>query len=188
MNKFSPFTSLLFVLFFLTSPYSFSGEKGFHLSVSGMFLTNSTSQGGQGPQGSTVLTHTELIYHGAWWGIGTFLSYDLQGSTEKDTAIGPKLELHAGPFYLEFGYAPFLQRAYTDRTIARQTGYGLLYGLGVRFNLSTGSGSSGTYSGFFIQSSYKYRTQIIDKQDGATLSQPIQQNDGYPTFGIGYVF
>lgn len=166
----------------------FGGETGLHLGVAGMFLINSTQQGGQGPQGSTVLTQTELVYHGKWWGIGGFYLYDLQGSTQTDMAAGPKLELHAGPFYVEFGYAPFMQRAFTDRTIARQTGYALLGGLGVRFNLGQGGGGSGTYKGFFIQSTYKYRMQVIQKQDGADLSQPIQQVDGYPLIGAGYVF
>jgi hypothetical protein len=166
---------------------AFGGDSGFLASVSGMFLFNSATQGGQGPQGSTVLTQTDLIYHGNWWGIGGFFLYDMQGSTQTDTAVGPKIELHAGVFYLEFGYAPMMTRAFTDRTIARQTGYAMMGGLGVRFHLGMG-GSSGSYKGFFLQSIYKYRMQVIQKQDGVDLTQPIQQVDGYPLFGVGYVF
>lgn len=164
------------------------GERGMHLALGAMALTNSTSQGGQGPSGSTILTQTELTYHGEWWGAGTFFQYDRQGSNQTDTALGPKLELHHGPFYLEGGYALLMQRAFTDRSIAKQTGSAWVLGMGVRFMLSATPGGTGGGPGFFLQFTYKYRIQSIKKQDEAELSEPITQKDGYPLFGIGLLF
>lgn len=154
------------------------------LSVSLMALTSSTKQGGEGPAGSTVLSQTEYVYAWPDFGAGFFFLYDLQGSTEKDSAYGPKLEAYLDPFYVEVGYAFAATRAYTDRTIAEQTGTGLFYGLGVRFKL----GPPGPGAGWFFQASYKQRTLNIDKQDGAALGDPIQQTDGYPLVGIGRQF
>jgi hypothetical protein len=77
------------------------------------------------------------------------------------------------------------KRAYTDRTIAEQTGDGIYYGLGARFNLGAAKGPSG---GWFFQASYKMRTLNIKKQDGAQLDEPIKQTDGFPLIGLGYQF
>ncbi len=153
-----------------------------------MAMTNSTKQGGQGPEGSTLLTQSEVNYHFDWTGLGLFFQYDKQGSNETDTAFGPKIELHTGPFYLEGGYALSVKRAYTDRTIEAQTGSGWILGLGTRFMLGGGPGSTGSGGGIFLQFSYKYRIQSIREQDGVKLSEPITQKDGYPLFGIGFRF
>lgn len=151
-----------------------------------MALTSSTKQGGNGPSGSTVLSQSEYVYGWPHFGFGMFFLYDMQGSTEKDTAYGPKLEAYWDPFFLEVGYAMAVKRAYTDRTIADQTGDGLLYGLGARFKLGAAGGAGG--SGWFFQASYKMRTFNIKKQDGVDLDETIQQNDGYPLLGIGLQF
>ncbi len=182
----------------LTGLQARAGDRGVHLAISGMALTNSSEQGGKGPSGSTLLTHHDLVYHGSWWGLGAFSQYDKQGSNQTDFAVGPKMELHWSAFYVEGGWAPYLHRAFTDRSIARQTGNGWVFGGGVRVKLGGGGnasagysdGSSGTPSsgGFFLQFSYKYRIQNINKQDDTKLSEPIKQKDGYPLFGIGYVF
>jgi hypothetical protein len=110
----------------------------------------------------------------------------MQGSAEKDSAYGPKLEAYFDPFYLEVGYLFKAQRAYTDRTIADQTGDGLLYGVGARFKLGAAGGAGA--SGWFFQASYKLRTFNIKKQDGVALDEPIRQDDGYPLLGIGLQF
>lgn len=161
-----------------------AAQKKQILSASVMALTSSTKQGGDGPSGSTVLSQSEYVYGWPYLGLGFFFLYDLQGSAEKDSAYGPKLEAYLDPFYLELGYAYSVKRAYTDRTIAEQTGDGIFYGLGARFKL--GAASPG--SGFFFQASYKFRTYNIKKQDGVDLTEPIQQTDGYPLFGLGYQF
>lgn len=166
---------------------AFAGDPGWHFATSLMALSNSTKQGGQGPSGSTLLTQTELHYHFAWWGLGTFFQFDKQGSAETDTALGPKVELHTGPFYFEYGYAFLMQRAFTDRTVAKQNGSAHVFGIGVRFSLGAAGGRGGG-GGLFIQSVYKYRIQTIKEQDGALLSESISQTDGYPLFGIGYKF
>ncbi len=163
-----------------------AGEQGLHLAMGVMALTNSTEQGGQGPKGSTILTQTELVYHGPWWGLGGYFQYDMQGSNEKDTAVGPKGELHFGPFYFQGGYSLLMQKAFTDRSIAKQTGKGWVFGVGARFKLGASSGS--TASGPFLQFTYVYRIQNVEKQDGVVLSEPISQKDGYPLFGIGIIF
>lgn len=178
------FLTLCFVS--LNCPEAMAGERGMHLAVGMMAFMNSTSQGGQGTEGSTVLTQSELFYHGPWWGIGTFFQYDKQGSNETDTAFGPKLELHAGPFYVEGGYAPLMQRAFTDRSIEKQTGNAWLLGVGTRFMLGTTGGAG--KGGIFLQFSYKYRIQNIIKQDNVPISEKIIQKDGYPLFGIGLLF
>jgi hypothetical protein len=167
-------------------------DKGFRAAASGMALFNSSQQGGQGPSGSTLLTHADLVYSGKFWSVGAFGQFDKQGGSETDTAIGPKIELHYNVFYLEGGWAPFMHRAFTDRSIALQTGSAWLMGVGVRVSLGGGKapvpkGGSGP-RGMFLQFSYKYRVQLIDKQDSVVLSDPIIQRDGYPLFGIGYKF
>lgn len=161
------------------------GVKKQMVSASLMALSSSTKQGGDGPAGSTVLSQSEYIYAWPGFGAGLFFLYDMQGSTEKDSAYGPKFEGYLDPFYVEVGYAMVAKRAYTDRTIADQTGDGLFYGLGARFKLGAAAGPGG---GWFFQASYKLRTLNIKKQDGNDIDEPIRQSDGYPLLGIGYQF
>lgn len=158
-----------------------AGPKSKHiLSFTGIVLASSTSQGGQGPSGSTLLTHTEYVYNWKWIGLGIFTQYDMQGSSEKDSTYGPKLEFKMGSkFYAEVDYATSAKRAFTDRNIAEQTGSGMIYGVGFRF---------GVGKKFIFQASYKYRMLEFNKQDGIDLTEPIQQNDGYPAVGFGYAF
>ncbi len=182
-----PITALAALLSLSASPEALGGERGLHLSISGMALTNSSQQGGSGPSGSTILSQTDLIWHGPWWGLGVFGQYDKQGSNETDTAFGPKLELHWNVFYAELGYAALMQRAFTDRSIAKQTGYAWLYGGGVRVPLGGQPGQQSS-SGFFLQFSYKFRTQTLKMQDNVALGDPIIQSDGYPLMGLGYHF
>lgn len=162
------------------------GTKKQMISVSMMALTSSTKQGGQGPSGSTVLSQSEYIYAWPNFGLGMFFQYDMQGESQKDTAYGPKLEAYWDPFFIELGYAVAAKRAFTDRTIADQTGSGTVFGLGLRFNIGAAGGAGGT--GLFFHASYKYRTYQFNKQDGATITEPIQQTDGYPLLGLGYSF
>ncbi|XGC79561.1 hypothetical protein ACES2L_09500 [Bdellovibrio bacteriovorus] len=175
---------LVFILFVTSTSMAQSTPGKKHVfSFSAMALSSSTKQGGDGPSGSTVLSHSEYVWSGERFGFGAFFQYDMQGTTEKDSVYGPKLEIYLRPFFFEFGYALSAKRAYTDRTIAEQTGDGTFYGVGARFNL----GAGGT-SGWFFQASYKIRTLNIKKQDGTELDEPIQQTDGYPLIGIGYQF
>lgn len=156
------------------------GFEGISVATGVMALTNSTKQGGQGAEGSTILTQTDVTYNGTWWGAGAFFQYDQQGKNEKDTAAGLRLEAHLDPFYAELGYALMMNRSFTDRAIAEQTGKALTLGLGARFESST--------PGIFYQFAYKLRTQTITEQDGEPLDEPITQTDGYPLFGIGVHF
>jgi hypothetical protein len=173
----------------ILSPSAEAHDKGFRGAVSGMALFNSSQQGGQGPSGSTILTHADLVYSGKFWSIGMFGQYDRQGASETDTALGPKLELHWSVFYLEGGWAPIMNRAFTDRSIAQQNGSAWLTGAGVRVPLGGGKATAkGASGGAFLQFSYKYRVQFINEQDGVVLTDTIIQRDGYPLFGIGYKF
>lgn len=163
------------------------GAKKQMISASLMALTSSTKQGGQGPSGSTVLSQSEYVYGWPSFGLGFFFMYDMQGSTEKDSAYGPKLEYYFfDTFFLELGYAMAVKRAYTDRTVADQTGTGMHYGFGTRFKLGQGGGQGGV--GWFFQASYKLRTQTLKQQDGIDLTEPITQTDGYPLIGLGFQF
>jgi hypothetical protein len=155
-------------------------RNGFSFATGIMALTNSTSQGGQGSKGSTLLTQTDATYHGGYWGAGLFFQYDKQGDSEVDTATGLRLEGTLDPFYLEYAYAFRMNRSFTDRAIAEQEGKGNTVGIGARFGIGTGLA--------FMQFSYKYRTQTVTTQDGEDLEQPITQIDGYPLFGIGIGF
>lgn len=186
---------LLFAtVLFLQAPHALAqggggggGSSGgrYSLATGIMALTNSTKQGGQGTEGSTILTQTDLSYNGSWWSAGAFFQFDKQGENETDTAAGPRIEAHLHPFYLDVGYALMMNRSFNDRAIAEQTGKSLTLGLGARFS-ATG-GASGT-SGLFYQFSYKFRTQTVTEQDGEELDEPITQTDGYPLFGIGFGF
>lgn len=155
------------------------------ISVSAMALTSSTVQGGQGPAGSTVLSQSEYVYSRGHFGFGLFFQYDMQGSNEKDSLYGPKVEADFGIWFFELAYAVSAKRAFTDRNIAEQSGDGTILGLGVRFSLA---GKSGGARGPFFQAAYKMRTMRIKNQDGVALDQPIEQKDGYPLVGIGYQF
>jgi hypothetical protein len=153
-----------------------------------MALSNSTHQGGQGTEGSTFLSQTDISYHGSWWALGAFFQYDKQGKSEIDTASGPRMEIFWKVFYLDYAYGIQMNRSYNDRAIAEQTGSSSTLGLGTRFNL-TGSTTEGSgLKGVFLQFSYKIRTQTVKKQDSRDLSEPIIQKDGYPLFGIGFGF
>ena len=142
-----------------------------------MALTNSTKQGGQGTEGSTILTQLEGTWHFDWYAAGMFVQYDRQGDSETDFSVGPRIEFTLNPFYLGLGYMAIMSRNFTDRAIEKQSGSGHFIELGVRSQLQ------GTP--FFLQTSYKYRTQIIEEQDGEELSEPITQVDGYPLFSVG---
>ena len=159
---------------------SSSGRTGISIATGVMALFNSTSQGGQGAQGSTVLTQTDVSYHDNWWAAGVYIQYDKQGDSQTDYSAGPRLELAFDPFYVEVGYALQMNRYYIDRAVAEQSGGSTHFGLGVRTKLGA--------SAWFLQSSYKYRTQKISTQDGKDLDEPITQTDGYPLFGIGVGF
>jgi hypothetical protein len=168
-------------------------RTGISFATGVMAMTNSTKQGGQGSAGSTFLTDTNFTYHGGWWGAGLFGQYDKQGDSEVDTAAGPRLEIGYDPFYLELAYAYLMNRSFTDRAIAEQTGTGTIIGVGARFALGAGGGGGGgagatTPPGAFMQFTYKYRVQTVTKQDKAPLDEKIVQTDGYPLIGIGYGF
>lgn len=203
----APFKRILIAcasFFAFWGPNALAGNKGLHLSLTGMALTSAAQQGGDGPKGTSVLTHTDLVYNIKYVGLGLFLQYDLQGSAQKDFGYGPKLEIHFGPFYSEFGYTAQVKRTYTDRAIAQDTGTGWMVGLGVRFmaggggRAATSQGgvsqegevrrSSAGVRGWFFQACYRYRSQHITRQDGLPIGETITQKDGYPTFGFGYLF
>ena len=161
-----------------------SGKARKIISVGAMILNSSTTQGGAGPSGSTVLTQSEFVWAYDRVGFGALFDYDLHGSNEKDSAYGIKVEAYLSRFYFEVGYLLSAKRTYTDRAIAAETGTGLIYGFGARFPLSGKGGSSGA----FFHASYKIKTQTLNKQDGVEISEPITQKDGYPLFGFGYSF
>jgi hypothetical protein len=179
--------SLLALLFSGTS--SFASSRGLHLAITAMALGSSTRQGGQGPSGSSLMTHSDLVFNFPLIGIGMFLEYDAHGTSQTDLGYGPKAELHLGPFYVEAGYTYGVKRSYTDRSIAADTGTGWIAGIGVRIGAPTAkkSGSRGR-KGWFFQAAYRYRNQTITKQDGVDLGERINQYDGYPTIGFGYLF
>jgi hypothetical protein len=153
--------------------------RGLSIATGVMALTNSTKQGGQGSQGNTILTQTDVTWHGGWWGAGLYVQYDKQGANETDLSVGPRLELTWMPFYFELGYAAKMNRSFTDRAIAEQEGKGLTLGVGARFALGAST---------FLQFSYKYRTVTVQTQDGKDLDEPITQIDGYPLCGVGVRF
>ena len=72
-------------------------DAGTRISLTAMALTSSTKQGGQGPQGSTFLTHSELLHSWDWFGVGVYFQYDRHGESQTDTAVGPKIEFSFSP-------------------------------------------------------------------------------------------
>lgn len=174
------FILTIFLFIFSESSFANTGQGGKHLFSTGlMMLASSTEQGGKGTEGSTLLSQTEYVYNFGWWSAGLFYQYDKQGEVQQDSAVGPKLELNWRVFYIELGYIAQMNRSYTDRSIAEETGDGLFIGFGVRFNIS---------GSWFFQGMFKQRTQNIKEQDGILLDEPIKQTDTYPLAGIGYVF
>ncbi|MCC7442798.1 MAG: hypothetical protein IT285_14275 [Bdellovibrionales bacterium] len=177
-------TALLLAPLALSEQAAAKGGGPILLSGSLMGFFNSSEQGGEGPEGSTLLTQVDLVKQWEWYGLGFFGQLDKQGEAETDIGFGPKVEIHRGAFYLEGGWIMSVSRAYTDRSIEEQTGYGWLLGFGARFPL----GKGGKGKGMFLQFSYKYRIHHIKEQDGDALSEPIIQRDGYPLFGLGLQF
>lgn len=176
---------LLFIslISFSITSYSQSGTKARKIvSIGIMALNSSTTQGGVGPTGSSILTRSEFVWAYNKVGFGAIFDYDLHGTNEKDSAYGIKVEGYLSNFYLEIGYLLSAKRAYTDRAIAEETGSGFVLGLGARFSMKSGG------NGPFFHASYKMKTQTLNKQDGIELSEPIKQQDGYPVFGFGFTF
>lgn len=175
------------ILLTVTFGFSFSksyaqglpGQGGLYASFSMMYLASSTTQGGKGSDGSTFLTETEIVNKTSWFNYGGFLQYDSQGSSQNDLEIGYKVEYEFLPFYVEAGSSLYVKRTFTDRSIASQEGTGYRFGLGVRVPLQS-------MAGFWMQFSYKQRTQQIETQDGKPLDEKITQTDTYPVFGVGY--
>ena len=174
---------ILFSTFSLNANAQKSGSATKIVSVGVMVLNSSTTQGGAGPSGSSVLTRSEFVWAYNRIGFGAIFDYDLHGSNEKDSAYGIKVEAYLSKFYFEVGYLISAKRAYTDRAVAAETGTGLVYGLGARFPLSGKEGR-----GPFFHASYKFKNQTFNKQDGVDISEPIKQTDGYPVFGFGMAF
>lgn len=160
-----------------------SGGKHF-FGTGIMFLNSETKQGGTGPTGSTLLSQTDFVRTWKKLGYGVTFNYDKHGKNQTDSSYGLKLEYHIDKFYLEFGYLLKATRAYTDRSIAEETGSGMMYGFGARFPIGRG----GKGGGAFFHASYKIKTQTLKQQDGVDISEPITQTDGYPLFGFGYNF
>ena len=133
-----------------------AAHAGVSASVGLMAMSNATKQGGQGTEGSTVLSQTNITWHGSWWGLGLFAQRDNQGKSEVDTAYGPRLELTWNPFYLEYAYAMNLNRSFTDRAIAEQEGTGSMLAIGTRFGLGTAKSTPGVggIQGLFLQFTY----------------------------------
>ena len=158
--------------------------QGLHASLGGMGLANSQSQGGKGPSGSSVLTQLEAFWSIPWVAAGAFLQFDKQGGNETDFGLGPKMEVHYGPFFLESGYAFTFSQSYNDRAIQKRSGKAAYFGGGVRMVFT----KFADQGGLFIQVSYKFRTISLTEQDGRTISEPITQHDTYPLISLGYVF
>lgn len=171
----------------IVSGTAYAGSPGYHFGAGLMALSSSTQQGGTGPSGSTVLMQYEFFHNWSWFGFGAFVLSDKQGASEQDLAYGPKIELYWGSFYLDIGYAISAKRTYTDRSIAEESGNGMYYGVGTRFNLGA-AGGGGTGGGWYFFANYKFREYTITKQDGVDLSEKIIQKDAYPIFGLGYRF
>lgn len=197
MMKFSPsfsrFTNMTAVLFACGTLIASNAQARtgvFQFSGGVMALTNSSTVSGQGPSGTSVLSQWELAISHKWLSGGLFFQYDRQGSNQTDTMFGPKLEAVWKAFFAEFGFGFIMNRAFTDRSIATQTGNGLYYGFGVQFPLSGGGGSGGggRSKGLFFRASYKFRTQNVLQQDNVELPYTVRQWDGYPLFGLGYAF
>lgn len=179
--------AVLFSSLFL-SRLAVAGSPGYHFGAGLMALSSSTQQGGAGPSGSTLLMQYEFFHNWSWFGAGLFVLSDKQGSAEQDLAYGPKIELHWDVFYLDVGYALSAKRTYTDRSIAEETGTGMYYGIGTRFNLGAAGGGGGVGGGWYFFANYKFREYTIIKQDGVELSEKIIQKDSYPIFGLGRRF
>ena len=156
-----------------------ASKGGLYMSYGIMYLASSTSQGGKGAEGSTLLSEAELINKTSFINYGFLVQYDSQGSAQNDLEIAYKIEFEIAPFYIEAGSSLYVQRVFTDRSIANQEGTGYRFGVGVRVPLNS-------LPGFSMQFSYKQRTQKIEQQDGKPLSEDIEQVDTYPIFGLGY--
>lgn len=166
---------------FFCTPFLVQAESGrvYRTSFSLIPLTTSTKQAGNGPEGSTLMTHFEFGVHKNFWGYGLIYHFDQHGDFQKDTGLGLKLEATYKAIYFDIGYILGVTRVYNDRTYEKETGDGYYLGFGGRMNFG---------KRYFFNLSYKYRVHNIKKQDSTALASPIVQTDSYPLLGIGVSF
>ena len=96
--------NFFFLILFMTFSFAANAQKSGStkiISVGVMVLNSSTSQGGAGPSGSSVLSRSEFVWAYSRIGFGAIFDYDLHGSNEKDSAYGIKVEAYLSKFYLE---------------------------------------------------------------------------------------
>lgn len=178
-------TALLLCVVLITSlaaPTAQAAHLGTHADLGFMALTNSSDQGGNGPSGSSILSQGNIFYNFPWVGVGIFFQLDKQGSVETDFLLGPKMEFHYGPLFVDAGYAIVMSRAFNDRSIASQSGKGAFAGLGVRIYMKELVEEASVY----FQVSYRFRSLSVTEQDGSPVDEPILQVDSYPLFSVGY--
>lgn len=170
--------------FFLGSVSAEAAHLGLNADGGFLALANSKKQGEGAPSGSSILTQANIFYNFPWVGFGTFIMYEWQGSVETVWAAGPKMEFHYGPLFVDGGYAMFMQKNYSDRSIANDSGRGAYLGVGLRYHLAKSVDDPGVY----LQITYRRRTLSTTTRDGNTLGEPITQTDTYPLFSMGYAF
>lgn len=171
--------SVFIVTFFVSLSSMARSGRVYRTSFSFIPLATSTKQGGNGPEGSTLMTHFEFGVHKPNWAYGLVYQYDQHGEFQKDTSLGLKLEGTYKQMYFDVGYLLDVQRVYNNRTYEKETGDGYYFGFGGRVNFS---------KRYFFTLAYKYRVQKIKKQDDTALSDPIIQTDSYPLLGVGVSF
>lgn len=179
MNK---YFYIFYLFIFVQSHFeiAFAKNENYLLSTAFIIQSTKTQQAGQASEGSTILSQTEFVIQKKNnWGYGLLYQYDQQGSFQKDTAFGLKLEGNYKKIYFDLGYLLSVQRVYNDRTYEKESGDGYYLGFGARIDL---------YKKMYLNLNYKYRVQNIKKQDSNTLAEPITQTDSYPLIGLGVQF
>jgi len=142
-----------------------------------LYLSNSTTQGGTGAKGYSLITEGEILYSSPYLASGAFFNYEHQGQYERDSSFGYKMQLGYGGAYFEYGYAFLATRAFTDRSIAQQRGTASQWGFGLRV-------TSALFPRILFQLNIKTRTQVLTKQDGKTLDEGIIQTNTFPLLGV----
>lgn len=174
------FNFIIFIVSFFVAVSTLAQSKNvYRTSFSFIPLATSTKQGGNGPEGSTLMSQFEFAVHKPFWGYGLIYQYDQHGDFQKDTGFGLKLEATYKAMYLDLGYLLGVERVYNDRTYEKETGDGYYIGLGGRVNFG---------KRYFFNLTYKYRVHTLKKQDDTALSDPIIQTDSYPLLGLGVSF
>jgi hypothetical protein len=111
-------------------------------------------------------------------GLGLFYEMDSFGKAQKDTIIGPIVELVAGSFFVKIMPLGSIKQQFTDRSFSERAGTFTAFEAGIRGNF---------YGGFmFYEVTLHRRTATITQEDGRDMTDKYSRTETFPMLGGGF--